>query len=648
MPPSAVFSLLCRTVAEVTEKNATNGNNIPLLLLFRILLSQRNLAFLHMPVDTLALATYITTTYQPLKVQPATKALAQAFQVPAGHLDVAERVKGSKQILNQPADLNGELAKQMTNPEKKKWSWVVRNLKLRSVFIVGSPSADISRRQKLSEVELRAFAEMVLDLSRSEGALPVGCSPVLAPVMGPTVDQMRVDQVHWTWASVHVTDDTFEMVRRVLLTRFLHGAVEPGSEAAADNAPGPVARVGLPISGTPAGPPAGTARPPSGPAAKAPRGKKRATSAEEPVLPVAGSVRNLKHHRSKARWDKGVDMCASALIDDERRATVVKPPFVIGQVKPFSAWPYGGVVVFAQFPFLLDSAWRDAGKWTANCQKVMVFDVGGRYEVVFSLKQPPVGRHTDGAGGPEPLLPASSPDAPGMYDTMPLESDVDDAIAPADAAAAAGPSQVRTAEGTTSADGRGDRALTRTGARRASRRAASDAAPAGTANGREDEIRPVTAREQSAPGAAAGAAGTDSVLPAEPSAAAAPVGTATPGTPTVAVEKVAEGEDAAPLSLSSPQRPKKYVPLSEPLKRRFVRALHKGKASVPPLDDAVVEWAVLGRSAPSVFSMLCTFSSNLEIERSLTIPCGSHRSNNFITVAYPARDPLETQADDLD
>lgn len=77
----------------MTEKNATNGNNIPLLLLFRVLLSQRNLAFLHRPADTLALATYITTTYQPLKVQPATKALAQAFQVPTGALDVAERVK---------------------------------------------------------------------------------------------------------------------------------------------------------------------------------------------------------------------------------------------------------------------------------------------------------------------------------------------------------------------------------------------------------------------------------------------------------------------------------------------------------------------------------------------------------------------------
>lgn len=92
MPPSSVFSLLCHTVAEVTEKNANSGRNIPLMLLCRVLLSQRNLAFSHMLADILALETYITSTNQPLRVLPATKALVAALQVPTSRLDVAERV----------------------------------------------------------------------------------------------------------------------------------------------------------------------------------------------------------------------------------------------------------------------------------------------------------------------------------------------------------------------------------------------------------------------------------------------------------------------------------------------------------------------------------------------------------------------------
>lgn len=92
MPPSDVFSLVCRMVAEVTVKNVNNGNNMPLLLLFRVVLAQRNLAFPHMLSDTVALASYMTLTYQGLKVVPVTKLLAKAFNVPVDHLDVAQRV----------------------------------------------------------------------------------------------------------------------------------------------------------------------------------------------------------------------------------------------------------------------------------------------------------------------------------------------------------------------------------------------------------------------------------------------------------------------------------------------------------------------------------------------------------------------------
>ncbi|KAK1868048.1 hypothetical protein I4F81_010544 [Pyropia yezoensis] len=288
------------------------------------------------------------------------------------------RPQYQKVVLNQPADLNGELVKQMLIPACKKWISVARNLKVRSVFILESPTADGVLRQGLSDSELRRVSQTTVG-SALDGTLPVGCDPVITRVAGTAEDQERVDKLNWAWDPAHVSNSTFEMVSLVLQTRSVHGALEDVSTSA--TAPIPAGRVGVPDPVASA--PAAAARPPSGAAAKSSRYKKRgATDLVEPVHPVAGLERDLKHHKSKAKWDKGVTMCATALIDNEKRATVVKPPCVIGQVKPFPAWPHGGVLVFAQFPLPLDGSWRGAGNLTANCQKVMVFSVGGRYEVV--------------------------------------------------------------------------------------------------------------------------------------------------------------------------------------------------------------------------------------------------------------------------
>lgn len=93
MPPAQAFSLLCRTVADITAKNTTDGHNMPLLLLFRIIVSQRNLLFPHTASETRALASYMTSSFQSPKLDEAVKILADAFRVPASSLDVTACVK---------------------------------------------------------------------------------------------------------------------------------------------------------------------------------------------------------------------------------------------------------------------------------------------------------------------------------------------------------------------------------------------------------------------------------------------------------------------------------------------------------------------------------------------------------------------------
>lgn len=93
MSPAQTLSLLCRTVADITAKNTTNGYNMPLLLLFRVVMSQRNLVFPHSQSDTRALATFMTSSFLTSKLDEAVVILADAFRVPARDLDVSGRVK---------------------------------------------------------------------------------------------------------------------------------------------------------------------------------------------------------------------------------------------------------------------------------------------------------------------------------------------------------------------------------------------------------------------------------------------------------------------------------------------------------------------------------------------------------------------------
>lgn len=89
--PAETFSLLCRTVAVVTANNSVNGHNLPLLLLFKVVTGQRNLAFPHTAADTLALTTYMTTTFQYAKVEQVAELLAGAFHLSVAAVDISTR-----------------------------------------------------------------------------------------------------------------------------------------------------------------------------------------------------------------------------------------------------------------------------------------------------------------------------------------------------------------------------------------------------------------------------------------------------------------------------------------------------------------------------------------------------------------------------
>lgn len=92
MEPKACFSLVCRTVAEVTAKDPARGSNLPFLLLFRVVMRHRSLAYPHSVLDTSKLANFMSATFQSAKFEQASESIAEAFQVSHDDLDFAPRV----------------------------------------------------------------------------------------------------------------------------------------------------------------------------------------------------------------------------------------------------------------------------------------------------------------------------------------------------------------------------------------------------------------------------------------------------------------------------------------------------------------------------------------------------------------------------
>lgn len=101
-------------------------------------------------------------------------------------------------------------------------------------------------------------------------------------------------------------------------------------------------------------------------------------------------------------------------------------------------------------------------------------------------------------------------------------------------------------------------------------------------------------------------------------------------------------------SPTAPKAPKTYVPLGGDLQELFVEAMQMSPAGGGPVVGEHVEWSIVVRSAPTDFSIRCVFPSHMELGLSSTVPSGARRSENFITAAYPAKDPMEDRPVQLD
>lgn len=552
--------------------------------------------------------------------------------------------------MNQPADLNAEQVKKVLNPDNKQWTWLARNVRLRSSLILGSPTTVAQCAPGMRIVDVTSVKESLAELSSSSASLPIGCKVLRSAVSGSPTGEFTIDKIEWSWESVHVVDSAFEVVLRCLLARFVSGVSETAAADDGEDAPAAPAAAQQAQAKKTAGA-TGDSRPPVGPTAtkaRAGRGAKRAPDGE-PVVPGPEASRAVRHRRAVAKLEKGLEMASAALVEEEGRAGVVRPLFVVGHVKPFSGWPFGGVVVFAQFPFLLDQSWRTVDKWVAYCKKIFVTKEGGRYEVMFAPKQ--------AAGGPfhnksvvggvrrdEPAVGASGTLASTAVGASETAAAARGTLASAAAidnhpAADASPTPA-SASPVVSIGSCEEAAAAATGTRLSPQEGSSRQARA--------TDTPLSPGDSGSNGTAAGS-GNAASPGSEGSGMAAVNGSLLPedevtpeasGSPPVP-EKSGGGASATAVGADG------FHPMSEPLQYRFIRALQTGKVLCAPEEEEDIEWSVVTRSPAPTFSLMCTFSSVLNLGRSQNLPCGIHLSNNYITAAYPARDPRDEEVMEL-
>lgn len=138
-----------------------------------------------------------------------------------------------KHILNQPADLDSELVKAVLNPEALQWSWVVRNMCLRTVIVLGSPANDAACPPTMTVADVNVLQRAVTALVDNEGAVPLGCRVHRKPKPGGRAGENIVEKLEWAWNNIHAANPKFHMVLRALQKRFLSGRSELEGDAGA-------------------------------------------------------------------------------------------------------------------------------------------------------------------------------------------------------------------------------------------------------------------------------------------------------------------------------------------------------------------------------------------------------------------------------
>lgn len=304
----------------------------------------------------------------------------------------------SKHYQHQPSDLNVSLTSAALNPETAKFSWLCRNLRLRSAAsITLLPSALPGGGIQLSMAETTSVTATLHSLSDSSPpAMPVSCSASFSHVAAPG-DQggtMEVAQVRFSWAGIHVVDDVSKSVLSAVDKRMLSGYPR---QRRPDSSPGGPSSTGSSHAGG-SRPPASPTVPRGSPAAlpTGPRRNKRSAPSELLPAPSSKSIRSLRSQKLQTRLAQAHEAALAAMMEEDARATVVKPHYSVVEVDPHFLWPDGGVVVFAQFPFLLDDSWRTPGLCLSYCRKVLCDPdprcMGGTYEAIFTMEKVDVER----------------------------------------------------------------------------------------------------------------------------------------------------------------------------------------------------------------------------------------------------------------
>lgn len=145
-----------------------SGSNMPILMILHVVMQLRALAGIIHAKDTDALADYLANAFGTASAKGVNTLLHKGLKVTADEVDVKVRVAFAKHIQNQPARLNALLAGTALNPAAVKWSWLCRNLRLRSVAVIAViPSAPDAPTLNLTMAEMSSVSATLHTLAES-------------------------------------------------------------------------------------------------------------------------------------------------------------------------------------------------------------------------------------------------------------------------------------------------------------------------------------------------------------------------------------------------------------------------------------------------------------------------------------------------
>jgi len=599
-----------------------------------------------------------------------------------------------KHVFNQPGDVFADATKLMLNPLSKKWNWLVRNLKLRSTVVLTVVRVPAPRRATPVSSDAAVIVAAIRRVWSTAGqSLPPGITAKL--IRGPDDDEDEVKELAISWAKIHESHAESEPLLAALRSRFLAG---PEGTMATDNVSPKGAAGDVPPTGGASQPPAdaaeaaevaasgaaansparssrGRAAPSSTPvvaSAKSTRGKRPATYAGS----VTKSVKSLRSSKLQAKLKQTNHAAVTAIMQDDP-TDVVSPPYLIAKVPKNLVWPHGGIVVFVQFPFLLDTSWKHFSKYIVHCRKTVcnsddVDGEGGLYELFVTLTTNDDKRNNQGVSVRGPVsdanggLRSTADSPPRQVSRATTGGTVGDtggtggtggvggtggaggAAPQADHAASVGSAGGATVVGGSPMSSR----------RREKMPRAAPKTVDGDDDGDDDAYEDEEEGSESSKTPAAG--GTDAMsspsLPSRTSAerpsaalppsgrptsaAAARGGPAGPSRSTVDTDGLA---DAAAVQL---QESNNFAPMPIGLQNMFLRLVGKDTESLGLAPAEKVQMAVLKCSASSSFSLHTSFMTMMELDTTETASFKRH-NHEYIYAAFPAAAPRVTTAVDL-